>query len=118
MSFMKEIRVASMAFEAYFIISAEGISVKSSKRPFSIKGLYNRSIIVRARPLSTPTTTRSGSMKSLMAAPSLRNSGLEATSNSTFIPRWSSSLRMAARTSSPVPTGTVLLVTKSVYPPI
>src|SRR3972149_4606372 len=36
----------------------------------------------RARSDSTPTTTRSGRMKSLIAAPSRRNSGLEATSKS------------------------------------
>ena len=40
---------------------------------------------------STPTTTLSGDMKSLMAAPSFRNSGLEATSKGTFTHRLSSS---------------------------
>jgi len=70
---------------------------------------------VRARSLSTPTTTRSGDMKSLMAAPSLRNSGFEATSNSTSQPRRPSSSRMTALILRAVPTGTVLLVTSSVY---
>ncbi len=55
---------------------------------------------------STPTTTRSGFMKSSIAAPSLRNSGLEQTETGTEV-----SAAMAARTRSAVPTGTVDLVT-------
>ena len=63
------------------------------------------------RGLSVPTTTRSGFMKSSIAAPSLRNSGFETTSNSMFAPRALSVSSIRARTLSPVPTGTVDLVT-------
>ncbi len=69
----------------------------------------------RARSLSTPMTTRSGLRKSLTAAPSFKNSGLDATSNSMSAPRLPSSSRMAALTLAAVPTGTVDLVTRSVY---
>ena len=60
-----------------------------------------------ARLDSTPTTTRSGRMKSSIAAPSRRNSGFEATSNSAF----GLALRSARPTSRLVPTGTVDFVT-------
>ena len=53
---------------------------------------------------------RSGSMKSLMATPSFRNSGLDTTSNSICTPRLASSASTAARTLSAVPTGTVDLL--------
>ncbi len=61
----------------------------------------------RARSSSTPTTIRSGRLKSEIAAPSRRNSGFEATETS------ASGLisRRIRSTSSPVPTGTVDLVT-------
>ena len=55
----------------------------------------------------TPTTTRSGFLKSSIAAPSLRNSGLLATSHSRPV----SSLQPSAVIRRLVPTGTVLLVT-------
>ena len=66
-------------------------------------------MIFMARSVSQPMTTRSGFMKSSMAAPSLRNSGLLTTSNS-----WVVSLRISSRTLSAVPTGTVLLSTMTV----
>ncbi len=50
-------------------------------------------------------------MKSAIAAPSLRNSGFETTSNSTFAPRSPSVCSMRSRTLSAVPTGTVDLST-------
>ena len=56
-------------------------------------------------------TTRSGFMKSSIAAPSLRNSGLEQTANACWV-----SDRTAARTFSAVPTGTVDLVTTTLWP--
>lgn len=43
-------------------------------------------MIFCALSLSVPTTTLSGVMKSLIAAPSFKNSGLDATSNSIFSP--------------------------------
>ncbi len=55
----------------------------------------------------TPTTTRSGRMKSSIAAPSRRNSGFEATSNS----RSGFAARTVSATLRLVPTGTVDLVT-------
>jgi hypothetical protein len=58
-----------------------------------------------------PMTTRSGFMKSVIAAPSLRNSGLETTSYSTRAPRSRKVCSICARTLSAVPTGTVDLVT-------
>jgi hypothetical protein len=69
-------------------------------------------MIARARSSSRPTTTRSGRLKSSMAAPSRRNSGLETTANC-------ASGRLARTIfsiSSPVPTGTVDLVTITVKP--
>ncbi len=54
----------------------------------------------------TPTTTRSGFMKSSMAAPSLRNSGLLATWHSRPVSSFS-----CWKMDALVPTGTVLLVT-------
>ena len=63
-----------------------------------------------ARSERVPMTTRSGRMKSPMAEPSRRNSGLEATSKSAVgLVR-----RMIASTSRPVPTGTVDLLTITV----
>ena len=64
----------------------------------------------RARPLSVPMTTRSGRMKSSIAAPSRRNSGFEQTSKSAS----GRAPRMIRSTSRPVPTGTVDLVTITV----
>ena len=61
----------------------------------------------RARSLSVPITTRSGRMKSPIALPSRRNSGLLATSNSPS----GRARRMISSIRRPVPTGTVLLVT-------
>ena len=115
MSFMKLIRVASMELAAYFIISALGISVKITRKLFSIKGRYNWLITFFALSESTPITTRSGLMKSFMAAPSFRNSGLLATSKGISIPRLSNSSRIATFTFSAVPTGTVDLVTNTKY---
>ena len=59
-----------------------------------------------------PITTRSGRMKSVIAAPSRRNSGLETTAASIS----GRASRRIASTRSPVPTGTVDLVTTTVGP--
>ncbi len=90
-SFIKLIRVANIEFAAYLVISADGISMKITRKLFNKNGLYNLDISFSARADSTPTTTRSGLIKSLIAFPSFRNSGLEATSKSTFTPLLSSS---------------------------
>ena len=112
---MNEIRVANIAFAAYFVISAEGMSMKITRKFWSMSGRYKRVITSCAFSDSVPTTTRSGDMKSLMAAPSFRNSGFEATSKGTCTPRLSSSAWMAAFTFFAVPTGTVDFVTRMVY---
>ena len=115
MSFIKLIRVASIEFAAYLVISAEGISMKITRKLFNKNGLYNLDINFSARADSTPTTTRSGLMKSLIAFPSFRNSGLEATSKSILTPLLSNSSWITARTFGAVPTGTVLFVTTNLY---
>ena len=112
---MKLMRVASIELAAYLVISAEGISMNITRKLLSKNGLYSLDMIFLARSESTPTTTRSGLMKSLMALPSFRNSGLDATSNGMSSPLRSSSSRMTVRTLSAVPTGTVLLVTTRTY---
>ena len=115
MSFMKEIRVASMELAAYLVISAEGMSMNITRKLLTKKGLYNLVSSFLALSLSTPTTTLSGDMKSLIALPSFKNSGLLATSKSTCTPRLSSSAWIVALTFLAVPTGTVLLVTTTMY---
>ena len=59
------------------------------------------------RGLSVPTITRSGFMKSAIAAPSFRNSGFETTSKSNCTPRAINVAPTVALTLSEVPTGTV-----------
>ena len=115
MSFMKLIRVANIEFAAYFIISADGMSVNITLKLFSKNGRYSLLIKSLAFSESIPTTTLSGLIKSLMAAPSFRNSGLLATSKSILAFRLSNSSLMAAFTFWAVPTGTVLLVTTKTY---
>ena len=66
----------------------------------------------RARSSSVPTSTRSGCMKSWMAEPSRRNSGLEQTANSPS----GRAARRRRSISRLVPTGTVDLVTMTVKP--
>ena len=115
MSFINEIRVASMELAAYFVISAEGMSMKMTRKLLMRNGLYRRVSSFLAFSLSTPTTTRSGLIKSLMALPSFRNSGFEATSNGISTPRFFSSSAMASCTLRAVPTGTVDFVTTTIY---
>ena len=83
-SFMKLILVASMALAAYLVSSAERTSITIMRSRLCVKGSYSERIISVARAESVPTITRSGRMKSAMAAPSLRNSGFETVSNSTL----------------------------------
>ena len=103
---MNEMRVASIAFAAYFVSSAERMSMKRTGCSARTNGAYRSAITARARSEATPTTTRSGRMKSSIAAPSFRNSGFDTTSNGCEVaPRTTSS------TFSALPTGTVLLFT-------
>ena len=115
-SFMKLMRVASIALAAYLVNSAERTSITRVRSWLRLKGAYNSRIDASARrPLSspdTPITMRSGRMKSSTAAPSFRNSGLLTTEKPRSLrPRLSSSSWMAALTLSAVPTGTVDLST-------
>jgi len=47
-SFMKLIRVASIAFAAYFVISAEGMSMKMIGLPVRTNGAYSSAMTLRA----------------------------------------------------------------------
>ena len=64
-SFMKLMRVASMALAAYLVNSALFTSITSMRsRSRTKKGEYSARISSVARSSSEPTTTRSGRMKS------------------------------------------------------
>ena len=102
---MNEMRAASIALAAYLVISADGMSMKMIGLPVRTNGAYSSPSTCAASGESTPTTTRSGFMKSSTAAPSFRNSGFEQTWNGLFV-----YLAISARTFSAVPTGTVLFV--------
>ena len=109
---MNVIFVAKNVLAAYLMSSLVSISVNTIGVSLKKSGRYNSRITSFARSLFTPITTLSGRMKSFIAAPSLKNSGFELTSNSAF----GRSSLMVASTCLPVPTGTVDLVTTSVYP--
>ena len=106
--FMKEILVARKALDAYLIISAEGTSVMIIGRS---SGAYSSSRVIATCWVGAPMTMRSGRSVSSIAEPSRRNSGLDTTSNGTRV-FWLRS--MTSRTNSPVPTGTVDLLTTTV----
>jgi hypothetical protein len=108
-SFMNEMRVASIALAAYLVSSADSMSMWMIGLPVRTNGPYSSSMTSAARWDSEPMTTRSGLRKSSMAAPSFRNSGFETTSNSWLV----DSLR-APSTLRAVPTGTVDLSTTTV----
>ena len=48
MSFMKLMRVASIAFAAYFVSSADGMSMKITGFPVRTNGEYSSAITLRA----------------------------------------------------------------------
>ena len=108
-SFMNDTRVASIAFAAYLLSSALVQSMTRMGAPVRVNGAYSDRMISAARGSSAPITTRSGRMKSSMAAPCLRNSGLLTTLNGCVVSWPTISRRRAA-----VPGGTVLFVTISV----
>jgi hypothetical protein len=112
-SFMKLILVASIALAAYLVSSAERMSMTIMRSRLRVNGSYRVRIMSAARVLLLPTMTRSGFMKSAIAAPSFRNSGFETVSNSIFAPRCNNAAATASRTLSAVPTGTVDLVMTS-----
>ena len=100
-----------MQLAAYLVISALRTRITMSFSRVRAKGAYNSRIMEAARSESVPRTTRSGFMKSEMASPSLRNSGLDTTSTRRSRPRDASSFSIMPRTMSAVPTGTVDLST-------
>ena len=104
---MKVTFIARKELAAYLISSAVSMAVNRIGASIRYSGRYSRRSTSRARSVSAPITTRSGRMKSPMALPSRRNSGLEATSNS----RSGRASRMISAIRRPVPTGTVDLVT-------
>ena len=105
-SLMKLILVASRQLATYLVISALSGDITRNGRSVRKNGAYSSCRVSATSGLRTPTTTRSGLLKSSIAAPSLRNSGLLATSNGTLA---TSAMRRAS--SALVPTGTVLLMT-------
>ena len=74
-------------------------------------GAYSSSSVMATCCVGAPITMRSGRSVSSMAEPSRRNSGLDTTSNGTGRAWWRS---ITSRTKSPVPTGTVDLLTTTV----
>ena len=104
-SFTNEMRVAKKAFAVYLIISAVRTSVTIIG---ASSGAYTSRITSAACSSETPRTIRSGAMKSAMALPSRRNSGLETTRTLNGVVSCS---RMIEETRSPVSTGTVDLFT-------
>jgi hypothetical protein len=105
-SLMKEILVARKALLAYLIISAVYRLVISTG---ASSGLYSSATRAAAARSWVPSTMRSGSMKSCTAEPSRRNSGLETTGTESR--DGDRVVRMMSDTTSPVPIGTVLLLT-------
>ncbi len=109
-SFTKLIFVAKNAFDAYLIISAVSIFVTRTGVLLSTCSRYISLTMSAAVLLSAPITILSGKIKSLTAAPSLRNSGFDTTSKPNSIFRFSSIEEITSLTFCPVPTGTVLLL--------
>ena len=108
---MKLIFVAKKLFEAYLIISADSTVVETIGVSRRYNGQYNSFIISSDFLFSHPITTLSGRIKSFIAEPSRKNSGLETTSKYfSFI-----FFEMIFFTSLVVPTGTVDLVTTIQY---
>ena len=105
-SFIKVIFVAKKAFDAYLINSAALREVFKYCAPLEIKGLY-KFFKIRFDFLSlVPITILSGYVKSLIASPSLKNSGFDTIVN--FFLEFFFDIIFSI--SSPVVTGTVDLV--------
>ena len=84
-SFINVILVAKKAFEAYLINSAALLDVFIYFAPLEIRGEYKFLSILLDFLLFVPITILSGYIKSLIASPSLKNSGLETTLNKFFL---------------------------------
>ena len=102
---MNEIFVARKAFDASLTISALAMSVRTTGAP---NGEYRSTTASPAQSPSSPTTTRSGCMKSRTADPSLRNSGQD-TYEKPSLPRSLKPRLIVA----PVPAGTVDFITSA-----
>src|SRR5260370_15329847 len=102
---MKDILAARNALEAYFIISAVYRSVMTIG---ARNGRERVATLLAASWSVEPSTIRSGYWKSRTAEPSRKNSGLETTAKRTSdrFRLW----RIMRVTTSPLPTGTVLLL--------
>ena len=96
MSFIKLILVANIEFAAYFVISADGMSIKMGGVSIQSKGMIKLFHYVSCFITGNSITILSGFKKSFTAAPSFRNSGFEATSNSKSPSLLSSSFLMAS----------------------
>ncbi|KAF5045130.1 hypothetical protein DSECCO2_484550 [anaerobic digester metagenome] len=111
-SFTNEMRAARKALEAILIISAVDGSVRSTGDPIL---WYRDATSWYVRSSVAPMTTRSGFRKSLIAIPSLRNSGFMARPRSVdVLPEVLS--RSGPTTSLVVFGGTVLLTTTVCLP--
>ena len=106
-SLIKAILVANNPLAAYLINSDDRRSVRRMRPRSTPRLRYNRISKLAARLLCAPMTTRSGRRKSSKARPARKNSGFEATSKS----RSGRTLRISCSILSPVPTGTVDLIT-------
>ena len=78
-SLIKVIFVAKKAFDAYLINSAARLFVDTNFAPLDINGEYRFFNIFLDFSSLQPITTLSGYIKSLIASPSLKNSGFETT---------------------------------------
>ena len=105
-SFIKVIFVAKKALEAYLINSAALLFVETNFAPFDINGEYKLFKIFCDLLSFDPTTTLSGYIKSLIASPSLKNSGFDTTEKNFLL----TFLDIIFSISSPVVTGTVDLL--------
>ena len=76
-SLIKLILVARKALDAYFISSAARLEQETKAAPLLIIGRYNSLNIFMNLLSFAPITTRSGYLKSFIASPSLKNSGLD-----------------------------------------
>ena len=106
-SFIKLILVAKKALDAYFISSAALLEEETKAAPLLTIGRYNSLNIFITFLSLAPITTRSGYLKSFIASPSLRNSGLDTIVNNPFF----LFLFKIFSILSPVPMGTVDFVT-------
>ena len=110
-SFMKEMRTASMQLAAYLVNSAERISITINRSRFRLNGAYNWRSVSADFASSTPMMTAIRfhevfNRKSFFQKFRIRGGG-----RGTWLRLPLSSTRRAARTWSLVPTGTVDLTT-------